>query len=309
MTIEPDLRKALRRAAVRASRAPSVRNTEPWRFVLSAQSLELYEDPHRRLRVLDPRGRQLYLSCGCALFNARASLAFSGYRAVVARFPDAERPNLVARIRVAVGGKVDTALARMDPFADEPGEDRPGQSVADEIPSELVDALLAAGTAEGALVARITRAQDLATIERISTLVSNAGLADLASRAELRAWATGEVETVSDEENESIASDWGPPVRARNFGQCLLVIGGSTDDRSAWLHTGEALERMLLEVARWGYSASPMTQALETQGSYLSLREQLGLSMYPQALIAVRSGYPTPELRRRRLVDLLTETK
>ena len=66
---------------MRATLAPSVHNTQPWRFVLSPDALEIHADRSRQLRVLDPRGRQMTLSCGCALFNARASLAAAGYDA------------------------------------------------------------------------------------------------------------------------------------------------------------------------------------------------------------------------------------
>src|SRR5664279_2501176 len=94
----PELINALRRAAVRATRAPSVHNTQPWRFVLNGDSLEIHADWSRQLRVLDPRGRQLLLSCGCALFNARVSLAASGHGARVERLVDPVSPELVARI-------------------------------------------------------------------------------------------------------------------------------------------------------------------------------------------------------------------
>src|SRR3954447_12356029 len=86
------------RAAARGVLAPSLHNTQPWRFVISRGWLELHADPQRRLRVLDPRGRQLVISCGCALFNVRVALAAAGYDARVERLPDAERPDLLARV-------------------------------------------------------------------------------------------------------------------------------------------------------------------------------------------------------------------
>jgi len=90
--------QTLRRAAVRATLAPSIHNTQPWRFLLSADALEIHADPARQLRVLDHRGRQMTISCGCALFNARASIAAAGYDPPVERLPDPMQPDLVARV-------------------------------------------------------------------------------------------------------------------------------------------------------------------------------------------------------------------
>ena len=98
--IQPDRSQTLRRAAVRATLAPSIHNTQPWRFVLSADALEIHADRSRQLRVLDPRGRQMTISCGCALFNARASMAAAGYDPAVERRPDPMQPDLLARVLV-----------------------------------------------------------------------------------------------------------------------------------------------------------------------------------------------------------------
>ena len=88
--------QTLRRAAVRATLAPSIHNTQPWRFVLSADALEIHADRSRQLRVLDPRGRQMTISCGCALFNARASMA-------AGRSFDVEIPDQPGTAPVAAG--------------------------------------------------------------------------------------------------------------------------------------------------------------------------------------------------------------
>src|SRR6516225_6646748 len=53
-----------------AARAPSVHNTQPWRFRVGKYAVELYADPARKLRV-DPVGREMLISCGAALFGLR----------------------------------------------------------------------------------------------------------------------------------------------------------------------------------------------------------------------------------------------
>ena len=78
---------ALRRAAVRATYAPSVHNTQPWRLQLTGDRLNVYADRSRQLPVLDPSSRQLLISCGCAVMNARVSLAGAGAGVDVRRNP------------------------------------------------------------------------------------------------------------------------------------------------------------------------------------------------------------------------------
>jgi len=54
--------------------APSVHNTQPWRFTADGQQISLYADAGRQLTVADPDGREMMISCGAALFNARLAL-------------------------------------------------------------------------------------------------------------------------------------------------------------------------------------------------------------------------------------------
>src|SRR4051812_18552196 len=93
-------RTALETAARTSLRAPSVFNTQPWKWRISGDVLELSSDTARRLGVTDAEGRLLLLSCGGALHHARVSLAAEGWQAEVQRFPDDRRPDLLARIRV-----------------------------------------------------------------------------------------------------------------------------------------------------------------------------------------------------------------
>ena len=60
-----------------AARAPSVHNTQPWRFKVTQDVIELYADPRRKLRV-DPAGREMLISCGAALFGQHLAFGFAG---------------------------------------------------------------------------------------------------------------------------------------------------------------------------------------------------------------------------------------
>src|SRR6266568_5970219 len=78
--------------------APSVHNTQPWRFVADGQRISLYADADRGLPVADPDGRELMISCGAALFNVRLALRALGYVPETGVLPEPGQPTLVARV-------------------------------------------------------------------------------------------------------------------------------------------------------------------------------------------------------------------
>ena len=84
-----------------AARAPSVHNTQPWRFRVGEYAIELHADVRRKLLV-DPLGREMLISCGAALFGLRLAVRSLGYLPVVELFPDPARLRLLARVRLAL---------------------------------------------------------------------------------------------------------------------------------------------------------------------------------------------------------------
>src|SRR5215813_5388745 len=88
-------------AAVTAGFAPSIHNTQPWRWRLSADTLELWAARDRQLPMTDPAGRLLAISCGAALHHARVALAAEGWQVTVDRLPDPRQPDLLARLTSA----------------------------------------------------------------------------------------------------------------------------------------------------------------------------------------------------------------
>ena len=97
-----------------ATRAPSVHNTQPWRFVAGRAELDLYADRTRQLMVLDPTGRQLTISCGAALGIAELAVCALGYSRSTDLLPNEDDDHL-ARLRIgprAPAGADELALVR-----------------------------------------------------------------------------------------------------------------------------------------------------------------------------------------------------
>ncbi|MET7403904.1 nitroreductase, partial [Dactylosporangium sp. NPDC005572] len=154
--------RLLTQAVLTALEAPSVLNTQPWRWRIDGDTAQLRADRTRHLRVIDPDARLLTLCCGSSLHHARVALAADGVTAAVRYLPDEGDPDLLAmlrytgrtepsdeaqRLRAAVGRR------RSDrrPFADEP------------VPDAVVERLKLAAAAAGANL-HVARPQDLATL-------------------------------------------------------------------------------------------------------------------------------------------------
>jgi nitroreductase len=98
--VDQPLRERLRRLCDYARLAPSVRNSQPWRFVLGDSSVEVWADPSRALAVADPEGRGLTQSCGAALAFLEIAARASSLTVEIDRLPDATQPELLARLRI-----------------------------------------------------------------------------------------------------------------------------------------------------------------------------------------------------------------
>jgi hypothetical protein len=314
------------RAVVRAARAPSVHNTQPWRYTVNRGSLELYADETRRLRVLDPRGRQLLISCGCALFNARVALAAAGYDAQVQRFPDPTRPDLLARLTLPEEATGWLPIGELDSAIEQRHTNR-RRFLNSTVSAQVVSALVEAASAEGAELFPITRPEHRLAAARLSQEAEATEAADRAYRAEIRAWTTtdsrrddgvlmmtvphvdaGAGDDLPIRDFDSTGLGWLPVETRSSLNQCLLLLGTLDEGPMAWLRAGEALERVWLESTRRGYVASPLTQLIEVARTNERLCLELQLGMHPHVLLRVGHAPDTPPSRRRPLQDLLSES-
>ena len=83
-----------------ACRAPSVHNTQPWRWRITGTRIDLFADYSRQLLQADPAGRDLMISCGAALHHFQVAAACLGWTARVRRLPDILNERHIARIEL-----------------------------------------------------------------------------------------------------------------------------------------------------------------------------------------------------------------
>ncbi|MGN6605382.1 MAG: Acg family FMN-binding oxidoreductase [Jatrophihabitans sp.] len=320
-----DLDRALHRAAHHAALAPSVHNTQPWQFVLRADRIELVADRTRHLAALDPHGRQLAVSLGCALFNLRAALAADGVGTRVERLDGPD--DVVARVTWPAGTPVETDIARFDHWISTRQTNR-RRFEDTPVPEDVVDALAAGVEAEGSILFPITREEDRVTVARLSQRADSVQLLDPAYRSELRRWTTSDPTrrdgvqamavphvdgSAQDEipirDFDSSGAGWLPSRTESSRHQCLLLLGTRSDTPLGWLRAGEALERMWLEATSRGLAMGPLTQVVEVAPARAQLAQELRLDWSPVVLVRVGRAPVSPMSLRRPWSDVVVEAR
>ena len=301
-------------AVEQACLAPSIHNTQPWRWAWDGTRFDLYADTSRGLTSSDPDGRELVMSCGAALFNLRLTLRKIGYDAVVALVPDAHDPRLLARV-VATEAKPASPEERRDFAAMLRRHTHRGGFDDEPLTPRLMVAMQRAAELEGA---RMTYLSDPGQRRHVLTLARAAERAlvnDIDVQAEIEAWTP----TASSYRRDGVPTSAYPSRPAvhvddlpqRDFDQnrgqggevaavdaapgVIGVLVTENDLQQDWLYAGQALERLLVVAAERGAFAAIHSQLTEVPHLRNELRRELCVTGFPQLLL--RFGY-APDVRR-----------
>lgn len=300
------LAAALASAAAAGGLAPSVHNTQPWRWRVAVDRLDLYADRSRQLTVADPEGRLLLMSCGSALHHARLALAVEGWHADVTRFPDPAEPDHLAFVTASERVPVTPEAMRLFQAAEIRHTDR--RTVIDTpVSVDAIEALRAAAEGEGEHL-HILRPEQVGELASATARADQIGLTDPAQRAETAAWVGRGRDGHLGVPDEAIPG-WAPQagVPLRDFGHAGALDPGRGHDRAAsygilfgpgdepvhWLHAGEALSALWLTAVEHGVSLLPFSAVIEVTATREQIRRML--SGIGQPHLVVRLGMADPD--------------
>jgi nitroreductase len=314
---------ALSAAVDRAMLAPSLHNSQPWRFTVHADGLDVRADRTRHLTSIDPLGRELVQSVGAALFNARVTLAARGWAVDVQRCPSPDDPDLLAVLHL-VDGPPDPGLAVLDPLVPQRRTNRRTFDATVPTDAEL-RSFTAAAVAEGAVLVPVLTGEQHRLVARLTQEADAQQKADPAYLAELARWTNrapaagdGIVAAAVPHVDGSASDDVPmrdfdtrgdgalPPSSGVGAERTLLVLGTRSDGDEAWLRSGEALQHVLLAITRAGWAASPLTQCVEMPLTRMKLRAGLTWDTWPQTVLRIGHAGPTGATPRRQRADVVS---
>lgn len=316
--------QTIERAVGLSGRAPSLHNSQPWRWVFDGTALRLFSVPARMLHSSDASGRQMLLSCGVALAHLRAAAAAAGWHTEVAYFPDPAHHTHLATVTF------EPALIVTDAERDraEAIEHRHTDRLPFEAPAgwQEFEAVLRMLVESSGAVLTVLPAQARPELARASRLTAALRRYDSAYQAELQWWAGHSLPTtgvpatarISAEERDRVDVGRTLPtvtVEPRRTelaaDESTVVVLSSGDKPEDLLRCGEALSTVLLECTVAGYATCPLTHLTELPHSRAVVHELTGRIERPQVLVRIGTVSaaagpvtPTPRLPLAAILDI-----
>jgi nitroreductase len=298
--IQTQLRFLLRYAIL----APSTKNSQPWRFVIEGNEVQLVAVLERGMPVADPDRRELYISLGCALENLLVAAEHFGFRHGVTYLPEREHPELAACVLFAPGGT--PTLARAGITLDAILRRHNDNSVycAAPVPEELRDRLQACCD-EPDLRLDLTDDHFFRRwVDELTLEADRLEFANPAFRRELAYWigqgVFGTPQPMARLEGLAVSRlDLGEPVARQDHkivesAALLGLISASDDTHLAHLRTGQLFERLWLTATAADVNVHPMSQTMRSPALRAAVAELLrSRGWTPQHLFRV--GYSSRE--------------
>lgn len=290
-----------------ACRAPSLHNSQPWRWIDNGAVIDLFADPHRIVRSTDSSGRETLISCGAVLDHFRVAMAVAGWTIHVDHFPNPNRLDHLASIDFSPLEYVTKAWNdRAEAIRRRRTDRLPLRAPARWEPFEPV---LRAAVGNDAVALDVLDDDARGKLAEATRLTESLRRYDEFYHRELQWWTARFRQSdgvpksalVSPTEHDRVGVDRVFPPSGTSERRAaitqdeakILVLSTTDDTRMAAFGCGEALSAVLLECTMAGLGTCPLTHITEIEDSRRVIRELIGTAAMPQVLVRVGSAPPT----------------
>ncbi|MCC6616122.1 MAG: nitroreductase family protein [Anaerolineae bacterium] len=305
----------MRELARYATLAANGHNTQPWMFNLREDGVDIYADFSRRLPIVDPDDRELWISLGCALENLLVAARATGHTTEVT-YPDADD---VIRVQLTPDAAQESPLFAAIPQRQNTRSEYNGQAVETAQLDQLIELPLEPGIA----LHFVTGTEDMETVVEYVNQGTLSQYADKAFLDELIDWLRFNKKEALASLDGLFTGATGNPEVPRWVGQMFvagtnpqqqadgdtaklrsaphaLVIASESEGKASWVRTGQVYERMALTMTSLGIQSAFLNQPLEVPDVRSQFQSALGLGdTLPQLLIRFGYGSPMPRSLRR----------
>ena len=300
--------------------APSMHNTQPWRFEIEGHVIDVFLDGSRTLPAEDSTGRAMRIAAGAATFNLRCAAESLGYGTWFGLAPyPREEPDLLARVVVEPTAARDEELRDLAVQIPYRHTDR-NPSDAVPIVEDVRVRLMRAAYAEGAELTWLGEDDVRAVLDLILD-TDLREIHDWQRRAERAHWVGGQRagDGVPSSALGPRSADY--PAAVRDLGTRpydrlrserafeehpdLAVLSTEFDDPADQVAAGAALERVLLAATRDGVSASFLNQPLEYEDLRRKVQRLTGRPGHAHMIIRFGHSRSHTGTDRRPVADFL----
>jgi hypothetical protein len=309
--------EGMAKAVQLACRAPSLHNSQPWRWIASSTVADLFADRDRVVRSSDSSGREAIISCGAALDHFRVAMAAAGWNTTVEQFPNPKRGDHLASVGFAPLDSVTEALRdRADAILRRRTDRLPFRAPRDWESFEPV----LRDMFDDELVTLDVLADDVRPqLADASRLTDSLRRYDDTYHHELQWWTAPfrlsegvpPSALVSQSERQRVDVNRKFPVSGytdRRYATTqdqskILVLSTPEDTRENALTCGQVLSTVLLECTMAGLATCTLTHITELEASRTILQGLTATMAFPQVLIRVGTApdmeqIPAPTPRR-----------
>lgn len=296
--------------------APSSHNTQPWKFRIDGNRIDLFMDETRWLKVCDDDQRELHISVGCCLENLLVAADHYGLRHQVKYLPDSYNPMHAVGVEFMDGGsaEIDSQFFPMIPVRHTNHGEYDGRSIPEDVQKQL------SGCAEPNIHVQLTSDQSIKQIvEELVVRADAIEFADPAFRKELgywigqgvfgTSWLMSKIGKLAVTHINMGISTAKKDSAVLMSSPVLGLISSEDNTRETQIKVGQIYQRLSLLAASFDIWCQPMSQIVQVKEIKQAVAKiQPDPLLFPQ--LPFRLGFAEPEKQRtprRSLTEVLVE--